>query len=247
MSRFAILISSPGAGADALTGPAIDIANVRSFLASPIGGGWVVPDEVRSLTHPTVAQVTDLIAEANERDYCFLAYSGHGARVGNNTQMSLSVGQSLTVEELAAEIDTRATVVIDTCRVPPHPPHPGLQLPEWEQLLAEGVAHINAYRAFFEGECLKAPEAITTIYACRDGETARDTPNGAVFLNCLINEAMLWAEGQHYMKPRGLTTAEAMFLAARAMGMMGIDQHPSIRPMWDYRPKPPLAVWLPQQ
>jgi hypothetical protein len=247
MSRFAILIASPDGGADALPGPPHDIARLRAFLTSPIGGAWHdVPEEIRAVTHPTVDQLTALIEEANQRDYAVVVFSGHGSHVGGNTRLSLSVSHQILAEDLAAQITTRATLVIDACRVPPQPPHLVMEIAEWEELLAEGAHEIADYRALFEQEFHKVPvSSVTTLYACRVGETAADTPDGAVFLSCLVNEAVLWANGQHFTKPRRFSVAEAWLLASKRMQLIGVAQNPVMAPLHDYRPKPPFAVWMP--
>jgi hypothetical protein len=241
---MAILIASPGEGANLLAGPPLDIHKMRAFLLSPLGGAWT-DDEI---VEPPLSEValTAAIEDGNERDYLFLVYSGHGARLNNgNTRLALSPGQTAIVEDLLGQITTRATLVVDTCRAPLQAPYPVIQLAEWEELLVENADYSQVYRAFFEAEFMKIPQGVTTLFACRPGQTATDTPAGAVFLNCLLNEATLWASRQNSTRKKSLSVGAAWLMAGKVMEMMGLNQQPSMLPLFDYSPKAPLAVWLP--
>jgi hypothetical protein len=244
MSRVAILIGSPGAGDDVLPGPAHDIAKLRAYLLSPTGGRWN-DDEIIRMDSPTVAALDNALDTANSRHYCFFTFSGHGEHLGDGTVLQLRPGQKTPVEHVLDHLKIRATVVIDACREVIEGAGPAPELPNFDELLAVGAEHQGEYREFFEQEFTRVNEGSKNVlYACRAGQRARDTSTGGVFIQALINEALLWSAGP-LNGATGLSVGEVWYMAAKKLIDSGEHQQTKLVPRLEWRRRPPFAVGMP--
>jgi hypothetical protein len=119
MTRFALLIeSSRLTGHTDLPGARADVQNLRAFLMSPRGGAWRT-DEIFTRSHPSISEVRRVLKRASNRDYGFVAFSGHGHHVVgegfNQTRICLNDREELPATALLTETP-RSTLVIDACR-----------------------------------------------------------------------------------------------------------------------------------
>lgn len=75
--RRAILIGDPGPRKNYLPGVDDDVRNMRGYLLSPRGGGWL-PHEITVIWREAKAQILAAVRSIEE-DYLFVYYSGHGS------------------------------------------------------------------------------------------------------------------------------------------------------------------------
>ncbi len=183
-TRKAVLICSPGSGKNRLPGVAQDLSNMYNYLLSPRGGAWY-KSEIHVLDNPSAWQAWQATQVAT--DYSFVYFSGHGFMdVWGNNQLCLYDGDVTDTELLNTSV--RQLVLIDACRVY-MPSISGIPEEVEKWLYASGLSEA---RNLFNDYILSSPPGITIVHATAAGETAQDTPEGAIFTNALLNKAFTY-------------------------------------------------------
>lgn len=120
MSRKAVLIEAGRAeNQPVLRGAPVDVERMQEWLASNIGGAWE-PHEIKPLHNPSLSEVRTAMDWANDADYSFVTFSGHGSMLRENgvlkQQITLGTGLSVNLSEIIPQTRKKA-VVCDACRI----------------------------------------------------------------------------------------------------------------------------------
>lgn len=194
MKRHALIIGSPGkvGTEDYLRGVLVDTENYKNYLMSPIGGAWY-KDEVKTLIDPTSTQVSHAIQAAQQADYAFIVFSGHGAYSNSKgaTILQINSNETITSLELTRGFK-KLSVVLDCCRK-----EVLMQVLEKRAFTVDAAAkQFNEAdcRRYFDKNINDCAESFILINACSINEYAYDDSNrGGYYSFSLLNQAQNWA------------------------------------------------------
>ena len=225
MNRKAIII---GSNYDStLSGVKADIVEWKKFLLSPIGGAWN-PDELIILKDArTVDEVITAIKSAENTDYAFIAFSGHGG-IYKREQNWLGILETficLDKNEILSEYYLnpgpsckRCTILLDCCRT---------SMPDVNKFIKIAFAQENCddelkkcYRNLFDKQLDLSDMGCVKIYATGIGYGAEDENS---FSRNLIESAKL------HMKSNQCSTLylnDAVYIASEAMTDINPQQIP---------------------
>ncbi len=179
--RKAILIGSPGGKETKfLPGVECDLKNMKNFLQSEYGGGFL-SHEVVSLYDNTIAQIKSAINNSH-CDYLFVYYSGHGYYKDHSNYISLIDGNIKDVDLLNKSY--RQLIIIDACRTflsTGLGAIPGFEN-EWSSY--DGI---SSTRALFDNYIRLSPIGKIIVHATKPGLISFDTQDGGLFTNALLN------------------------------------------------------------
>ena len=117
MKRRALLIGNTGG----LPGVVVDLENYENFLLSDTGGAWD-SSEIEIFENSSYKDLRIRIDELKDGkkehlDYCFIAYCGHGAQIGQQVVLEINPkGEKIFADDLKA-IASRQVNIFDCCRV----------------------------------------------------------------------------------------------------------------------------------
>jgi hypothetical protein len=236
MKRFAILIAAPKLKDHRpLPGTEVDVVKLREWLLSNQGGAWE-PNEIKTFSNPTHAELKPYLAHQTSCDYAFTAFAGHGYMVkaeygGHDTVVCLRDGEDLRVKALNPG-NKRCTIVADCCR--------NLIVDIPSELIKEALTYrakaFSEYddrvrcRALFDSSVSGAEEGAVYLYSCDKNQTAADDDDdGGLFTFNLLKAAGEWVSRQ----PRNaVLRLDAAFATAKARTMaMEPQQHPEMPPV----------------
>lgn len=178
-----------------LPGVSTDMANYAKFFMSDIGGNWY-DGEIETIMNPKKEDLLkriDLI-KAENLDYIFVAFSGHGGQELHTVIELNSKGESIYEYQLK-NIAKRQITVLDCCR------SYSTELMDKSlrtSLFSERTASYNV-REKYEKRLLQAINQQITLYACAKGETATDTSDGGVYTVNLLKAAKQVSEEYVYV------------------------------------------------
>ena len=198
MKRYGLIIANPGEVGDEnyCEGVNKDILNYENFLCSPVGGAWN-KSEIKILKKPTTLDVQIAIIQANQADYAFIVFAGHGYYSDNKKSTILHLRPGIEID--SAELRQGAkkqTVILDCCRKIERP-----RLVEKRAALAfeEGaISHISAVncRKYFDKEIESCPDSLVVVHSCSIDQKAGDDPEqGGYYSYSLIDCTNDWASG----------------------------------------------------
>jgi hypothetical protein len=190
LTRKAILIASPDTHYGPLPGAVLDVERFNDFLRSDYGGAWE-EEEISILFGPSLKQVQEELAAAEDGDYVFISFSGHGehCRSGslNDTRLILTDSDRIFVYDLNPR-NPRHLVVVDACRRV-------LDTQTIVKLGALDEARLGpstnrlACRKLFDRLVLEAEEGRVVMYSCDVNQAAGETRNGGFFSRFLVQKA----------------------------------------------------------
>lgn len=118
MKRVGIIIGVPDSPHGRLPGVEVDLEHYRRFLGSLGGGAWE-PSEVQILRNPNRKDALQAVQAAQNFDYGFVVFSGHGYHgVGaslSETVVCLTGNDEARISELFPRV-RRSLVIADCCR-----------------------------------------------------------------------------------------------------------------------------------
>lgn len=223
MRKIALLIGN----SDGLEGVKIDLVEWKKFLISPIGGAWE-RNEIKMIMNPQKCELLSYINELRKTkayDFAIVVYSGHGG-YSKGTILEINERGETIMENDLLSIAPRQISVFDCCR----------SLVDGNQSINEsqirgfsndGInAKIQAIRNAYNQRIMQAIPQQICLYACRIGETALDTENGALYIQTLLQQA------RQLSREEDFRTAEkihqyASELTLRKGLMKGHTQHPT--------------------
>ena len=235
MRRRAVLVAAPGKRPNLAPGTMVDLLEWRRYLASSHGGAWE-DGEIESLVHPSSKQLEDALAKAEECDFAFVAFSGHGMMAmfdGEPTtflQVS-SHGQPVPYFDLRPKA-ARTLMVIDSCRWDPSGRLGLMRKASSESLQESALASIvrKAYRDRYEELILKTERGVITAFGCGCGEEAGDRYSeaqpGGLYTLSMIACADAWHEAAS--RSQALNILEAHEVASAKVSSKNGEQHPRI-------------------
>lgn len=223
MKKIALLIGNSGG----LEGVKIDLVEWKKFLISPIGGAWE-HDEIEMIMNPRRSELLSHINELRKTkayDFAIVVYSGHG---GYDRQTILEINE---LEETIDETDLysiapRQISVFDCCRclVDRHEP-----INESQRTFSSGgpLSNLQMIRNAYNQRIMQAIPQQICLYACRIGETALDTENGALYIQILLWQAKLFPNNEEFRTVEAIhsKTSKCTYLAALKRNHI---QHPTI-------------------
>lgn len=218
MKRLAVLTeASTVTGHQTILGCKRDVANMKKWLLSDVGGAWN-PDEVHVINNVYEFEIKGLKDKMDKADYVLSSFSGHGGIVengyGHQTQMILmGDGQEIPLERLFCEA-RKQVIICDACREI-------TKLVYEKKALMESVTANFAetksrqyYRAAFDDALKNSPDGWIYLYACSPGETTGDDEkNGGWFTDALLIQAWEFASSG---RGKDILAIENAFELARA-------------------------------
>lgn len=223
MRKIALLIGN----SDGLEGVKIDLVEWKKFLISPIGGAWE-RNEIKMIMNPQKCELLSYINELRKTkayDFAIVVYSGHGG-YSKGTILEINERGETIMENDLLSIASRQISVFDCCR----------SLVDGNQSINEsqirgfsndGInAKIQAIRNAYNQRIMQAIPQQICLYACRIGETALDTENGALYIQTLLQQA------RQLSKEEVFRTAEKIHQYASELTLIkglakGHTQHPT--------------------
>lgn len=181
MRRIALLIGN----SSGLVGVIKDLHAWHHFLTSSIGGAWN-QDEIILWQNPSKVDLLNHIKVVRDKfDFAIIVYTGHG---GYDRETILEInGKGETINETdLLDIAPKQISVFDCCRV-----SNDTSLNEsLRSFSMGGILHNKEYvRAVYEERIKQAIKQQIRLYACSIGETAKDTENGALYIQNLLFSA----------------------------------------------------------
>ncbi len=196
MKRHALIISNPGEpGADNYChGVNVDVQNYKSFLKSPLGGGWY-DSEISPLARPTCQELESKIIGLSSFDYTFFVFCGHGfySAQRESTILELKKGQEFNSIGLRKNSNKRS-IILDCCR---KVEKEIVVKAAMEALFEEArkMLDLAECRKYFENQIEKCLKGIIVGYACSKNETAGDSQSkGGYYSYSMMQSATSWRE-----------------------------------------------------
>lgn len=188
MKRHALLIGNTGG----LPGVIVDLENYENFLLSDTGGAWN-SSEIEIFENPSSddlrIRIDELKNDKRERlDYCFIAYCGHGAQIGQQVVIEInSKGDVISANDLK-EIAPRQVNIFDCCRVIQKQKRI-IESRVTKSFSREDLSYRQFVRKLYEEQIMGAVEQNLCLYACSTNESANDTKQGGLYSYFLISAA----------------------------------------------------------
>lgn len=188
MKRHALLIGNTGG----LPGVVVDLENYKNFLLSDTGGAWD-SNEIEIFENSSSKDLRIKIDELKNRkkeqlDYCFIAYCGHGAQIGQHVVLEINPkGEEIFADDLKG-ISPRQVNIFDCCRV----------IQEQEKIIKsratesfsrEDLSYKQFVRKVYEERIMGSIKHNLCLYACSANESANDTSKGGLYSYFLISAA----------------------------------------------------------
>jgi hypothetical protein len=170
-----------------LPGVPVDISACYSFFTSPIGGNWS-SEEIDILMNPTLRCLLRKIAaiERAECDYVITIFSGHGEEADDGTVLTINGQGERMMMSALTNLSQRQLLIIDCCRV---------SMPIDIDFTQAGATMLSMSRdpirqAYEERILVSLPQEVI-LFACDEGETAMDSPDGGEYLRYLLTAAQM--------------------------------------------------------
>lgn len=220
MIRYALLIEAANVpGCVNIPGPIADLELYKRWLSSDHGGAWY-DYEINVLRCPSPTEVREQLRRANNAEYAFVAFSGHGhhlryeATGREESRVLLKNAVEMPVTELIPST-ARSTVVIDACRdvtvVKLTESYKRATAVHFQKSLPTSDVRARHRTRFDElvNECAAGP---ILMYSCSIGQIAGDAPQGGVFTFGLVDGAESWSSMAS--SPDDLRTNQAFTIAS---------------------------------
>ena len=194
MRKIALLIGH----SDDLEGVKIDLVEWEKYLISPIGGAWE-RNEIKMIMNPQKCELLSYINELRKTkayDFAIVVYSGHG---GYDRKTILEInrqGETINETDLFS-IAPKQISVFDCCRclVDRHEP-----INDSLRTFSSGgpLSNLQMIRNAYNQRIMQAIPQQICLYACRIGEMALDTENGALYIQTLLRQAKLFPNNEEF-------------------------------------------------
>ncbi len=207
MTRFAFLFGNT----DGLQGVRKDIANIKTFLMSDIGGAWE-NNEIATAEDISLKQVIEVCGAIKRRylDYVVVYFSGHGG-MKRTTNLCINPQEEVISEAAFSSLAKRQLMILDCCRV-----YPQVVTNVKKATLDESVESFqqrrNLCRKRYENLIMSASPQEITLYACQPGKCAYDSSRGGFYTHQLLSNAVeLLKEGDVYVRTLHEKAKQAVF------------------------------------
>jgi hypothetical protein len=161
---------------DNLPGVPIDISGFYDFFASPIGGNWC-SEEMDILLNPplhSLLQKIEAIANA-DNDFVITIFSGHGGEAYNGTVLSINGRGEKVMMQTLMNLAPKQLHIFDCCRSPmPRP----IDFSFRKTRATKRSMFRDPIRRAYEARIRVALPQEVFLFACDEGEAAKDTADG---------------------------------------------------------------------
>jgi|SRR5579871_5822094 len=191
MKRQAILIAvSPKS--DTIPSVFDDISCWQNFLRSDIGGGWDEPVIAKNYGRK---EILSIVNAAKDAEYSFLVFAGHGKRIAADrpwpeTELRLSDDDTILERELNPGTPS-CTLILDCWR---SNSGQGETAKAEINSLHEDVNNRAKCRDLYDQSIKRAERGLVSIYA---PELKSASDDRLSFSQCLVREAVAWAQKNH--------------------------------------------------
>jgi len=192
MSRFALIIGSPGNPTDEIyEGVESDFANIIAFLKSPSGGGWNRKTEILPLRNPSKRKILDIIKKLNF-DYILIYFSGHGKHSfpDNQSYLFLNENEEIGINELISR-SSRHLIISDACRtIMPD------DFSNWqpERIKFPSTLSIAESRSIFDRHLEECDFGTVHIHSCDKKGEALAVNEGGYHTLSLLHSSQNWTQ-----------------------------------------------------
>ncbi len=227
MKRKALIISNPGeiGSENYCEGVKIDVENYKTFLTSPIGGGWN-DDEIQCVERPLSIILNLKIQSMRDADYTLIVFCGHGYATDDDTIIELRKNEEYTVESLKRGAKKR-TIILDCCRVIENISHSD-EIENRYTLYESNSLNKDLARLYYDLALSQCLDGIVVTYACDLNETAGDDERfGGIYSYSLLKCAKEYSKKSNAEKCTSIVrvhNAAAIMTEHRSGG----TQHPKI-------------------
>lgn len=193
-SRRALIIGAPD---EKIPGVNIDIANLRNYFKSPIGGLWN-DSELVTLISPTAYKINSEIQLLKDKDYSLIFFAGHGYHSNHKNRTILHINSSETMDSIDLRVGAQKhSLILDCCRV-------RVEDRRFLKSVMESMTFDAAQRqTLTPGECRRyfdkaiseCANGIVVMNSCSINETAGESASeGGYYTSSLIEAANDWAK-----------------------------------------------------
>lgn len=222
MNKIALLIGN----SNGLKGVKTDLFEWKKFLISSKGGAWK-HDEIEMIMNPQRSELLshiNVLRKTKAYDFAIVVYSGHG---GYDRQTILEINKH---EETINETDLysiapRQISVFDCCRslVDGYEP-----IYESQRTFSTGgiLSDLQKIRNAYNQRIGQAIPQQICLYACRIGETALDTENGALYIQNLLWQAKSFSKNEEFRTVEEIHSKASVCTSVRALNRKH-TQHPT--------------------
>ena len=201
MKLHAMLIHAAHAsGHTVIEGCVRDYERVLQWLQDPFGGAWDSA-EISKLPGAGRDEVVAAKKKADQADFTFFMFSGHGAivedRFGKRRQF-LILGDGSEVDlETIRPVTPRGILICDACRrIECEEPEALSKAARFAEAARPALSRA-AYRIAYEKSIERTNPGIFEMFSCQPGQFSYvSTINGSYFTDALLRCAIEWEEQQ---------------------------------------------------
>lgn len=189
MNKHAFIITNEGTRntKDFLPGVEVDKRNIRNYLKSPLGGGWL-DIEISDLNSSNTYCISEKLKNFKYYDFLLIFFSGHGSHDGRYTRLWLSDTDFFT-DDILRDYGKKRLIILDCCRKIER------------SMLNEDMMHFiqksaglelnfSACRELYEKHIVNLISSETICYSCSIDETSADLDNkGGLYISSLLDSA----------------------------------------------------------
>jgi hypothetical protein len=190
LKRYAVLMGSTE-GATPLPEVRSDLALMKNYLMSSIGGGWLA-DEIRIFLNRPALDILKSIdrLKRNHPDYLLFYWNGHGLVV--NSQQILQPDQkSAMALDCFFNVAPRQLMILDTCRERIQTA-PSIVESSYKQAMAVTDREKRQYRRVYDHYVAGCEPSLQIAYACQPGARAGVSLYGSFYTMSLVQRALRW-------------------------------------------------------
>lgn len=221
MKRIALLIGN----SNGLEGVKKDLSAWKKFLLSPKGGAWKL-EEIKTIMNPPKQELLHSIEKLKYKGYdlAIVVYSGHGG-YDKSTILEINKREETINETDLLCIAPRQISVFDCCRCLVREDEP---INESQIAFSTGakLLDLQKIRSTYNDRILQAKRQQIRLYACSIDETALDTPQGALYIQALLEQAQLFPNDEEFGTVENIHD-NAKKETCRRAAVQSHTQHPS--------------------
>ena len=165
---------------DGLPGVPVDIFSYYSFFIGPTGGYWD-HDEIFIMRNPTKRDLLKEIDDIRQADYDYVItiYAGYGEEADNGPTLIINEhGESIEIGHLL-DLSQRQVTICDCCREYRPTSHNTSFIKTGATMLS--MSRDRLRRAYEDRIEASTPQEVI-LYACDEGEAAKDSLSYSLFL-----------------------------------------------------------------
>lgn len=207
MQRQVIIIGAPGDYEVARRNPkkmqfyngvCRDIANFENYFSSPLGGGYYLDKEIKTLHNPTWNILKNCLS-AQSSAFTIIVYSGHGytEQPKNSPRLNINDSENPRLSEIVEHIQSkRVLFIVDACRT-------FIDGEESRYYSADGsdtqpmefISNVSTQtaRLILEQHMHSTMEGLQILFSSGPNEESYLNHNGSFFSNTLLSSAQAWA------------------------------------------------------